>query len=85
MFSIDPWRKTEGSKAIGWGTSLFFYWQNFAKKGRNKNSKKILSKFCRKGKIKFQKFKNEGDFEGSQLLEVREKIDKNRQIYIFGL
>ncbi len=67
------------------GTSLFFYWQNFAKKGENKNSKNILLEFCRKGKINFQNFKNEGDFEGSQLLEVREKIVKNHQIYIFGL
>jgi hypothetical protein len=48
------------------GTSLFFYWEKFAKKGKNKNSKNILSKFCRKGKIKFQNFKNEGVFECSQ-------------------
>jgi hypothetical protein len=51
VFSIDPLPKTEGSKAIGWGPAFFF-----AKKGENKNSKNILLKFCRKGKIKFQIF-----------------------------
>ncbi len=67
------------------GNQHFFYWEKFAQKGKKKNSKNILSKFCRKGKINFKKFKNEGVFEGSQLLEVREKIDKIHQIYIFGL